>query len=459
MNRTRRLTRRQLIALDGLAAAAYVLLFLPGATLRADVPSWLGAALMVAVGAGVALRRVYAVPAFTVATAASAAAWAAGVLNDPFLAAAYCLYPVAVAARRTVVSTAVMAVLAGLVLVGSAVGGTPPSGIGPGFGNVVLGVGLLAASWTAGRMVRERRADAARSATELAGRAVAEERLRIARELHDVVAHSMSLIAVKAGTANHVMAMRPEEAQDALRIIETTSRSALAEMRQLLGVLRAGPDPQASAPPGPAPPGPAPPGPAPPGPAPLGPAPSETTGALPAVAEPDPPGAAGLGVPGLGVPGLGVPGLGVPGLGGSWAAVFGLRPADLVPQPGMAGLPALAERAEQAGVPVELEVRGVDRLPEGVALSVYRIVQEALTNVVRHAAPASCRVAVVGDRDEVRVEVVDDGPGQRVLPATGRTGHGLIGMRERVLMYGGEFHAGPRVQGGFGVSARIPCEP
>ena len=92
---------------------------------------------------------------------------------------------------------------------------------------VGLGAGLLAAAWTAGRMVRERRADDARSAAELAGRAVAEERLRIARELHDVLAHSMSLIAVQAGTANHVMAVRPGEAQDALRVIESASRTAL----------------------------------------------------------------------------------------------------------------------------------------------------------------------------------------------------------------------------------------
>jgi signal transduction histidine kinase len=308
-------------------------------------------------------------------------------------------------------------------------------------------------------MVRERRADAARSAAELAGRAVAEERLRIARELHDVVAHSMSLIAVKAGTANHVMAVRPEEAQDALRVIETTSRSALAEMRQLLGVLRAGPVPQTS--PAPAAPATAPAPAAPPAPPAPATSPVSGRGLLPPAASvqdedaplPSVPGVAEHGAPDA----SGAPG--AAGLDGAWAAVFGIGPADLAPQPGMAGLPALAERAEQAGVPVELEVRGVDRLPEGVALSVYRIVQEALTNVVRHAAPASCRVAVVGERDEVRVEVIDDGPGQRVLPVTGRTGHGLIGMRERVLMYGGEFHAGPRVQGGFGVSARIPCEP
>jgi signal transduction histidine kinase len=134
-------------------------------------------------------------------------------------------------------------------------------------------------------------------------------------------------------------------------------------------------------------------------------------------------------------------------------------PVPAAPAPGTADLTALAERAEQAGVTVAMQLRGVERLPEGVALSVYRIVQEALTNVVRHAAPAACTVSVVGDGGDVRVEVTDDGPGTRVLPAAGRTGHGLIGMRERTLMYGGEFHAGPRSVGGFAVSARIPCEP
>jgi signal transduction histidine kinase len=171
-------------------------------------------------------------------------------------------------------------------------------------------------------------------------------------------------------------AERPDEAQDALRVIESTSRTALAEMRQMLGVLRSGVD-----------------------------------------------------------------------------------AAQLAPAPGLTGLQTLISRAEPAGVTVDLDVRGTDRLPEGVALSVYRIVQEALTNVVRHAAPARCRVSVVLGRGEVHVEVTDDGPGTRVLPPDRRAGHGLIGMRERVLMYGGSFHAGPRPEGGFGVSARLPYKP
>jgi signal transduction histidine kinase len=374
VGRTKRLSHRQLIAVDGLAAIGYLLLLVPSAVVRADVPGWFAAPLMLAIGAPVAIRRVWPVPVFLVVLVASVAAMAVGVLMDPFVAASFALYPVAVGARRVRIPTAVTGVLAGVVLVGGSVAGTPYAAWHR-LGLIVLGAGFLAGAWTTGRIVRERRADAARSAAELAGRAVAEERLRIARELHDVIAHSMSLIAVKAGAANHVMAVRPDEAHDALRVIESTSRSALAEMRHLLGVLR-----------------------------------SDSTG------------------------------------------------PDLAPTPGLAGLATLVERAEQAGVPVELDVQGAARLPDGMALTVYRIVQEALTNVVRHAAPAHCRVSIVAGSDEVRVEVTDDGPGTRMLPSNPSNGHGLIGMRERVLMYGGSFHAAPRPDGGFGVSARLPYE-
>jgi signal transduction histidine kinase len=237
---------------------------------------------------------------------------------------------------------------------------------------VILGWLLLFVTWAAGRTMRARRAYAASAADGLARQAVADERLRIARELHDIVAHSLSLISVKAAVANHVARQRPEEAQDALRIIADTSRDTLNEMRRLLGVLR-----------------------------------SESSG------------------------------------------------PELAPSPGLAGLPELADRASLAGVRVDLDVRGNGSLPDGVELSVYRIVQEALTNVVKHAAPARCRVSVDTDDHEARIEIVDDGPGARVMPGPVQ-GHGLIGMRERVMMYDGVFSAGPRTEGGFAVSARLP---
>jgi signal transduction histidine kinase len=126
---------------------------------------------------------------------------------------------------------------------------------------------------------------------------------------------------------------------------------------------------------------------------------------------------------------------------------------ELGPPPGLAALPDLAARAAAAGVTVELDVPESPELPESMGLAVYRIVQEAVTNVVRHAAPAHCAVTVSIVDCSVRVEVGNDGP---VVRLAGPAGHGLIGMRERVAMYGGTFSAGPRPAGGFLVSATIP---
>jgi signal transduction histidine kinase len=228
---------------------------------------------------------------------------------------------------------------------------------------------VMVTAWTLGFASRDRRRHAAESSARQAEQAVAAERLRIARELHDIVAHSMSLIAVTAGVANHVAEQRPAEAREALRVIEATSRGSLAEMRHLLGVLR-----------------------------------SEVDG------------------------------------------------AERAPAPGPAGIPALVERARSAGVAAELSLDDTAGVPEGVGLSVYRIVQEALTNVVRHAAPSRCGVTVAVCDEAVRVEVVNDGP----KAEQGAGGHGLIGMRERVAMYGGTFAAGPRAEGGWRVAAVLP---
>ncbi|GGL59435.1 hypothetical protein GCM10014719_70990 [Planomonospora parontospora subsp. antibiotica] len=209
---------------------------------------------------------------------------------------------------------------------------------------------------------------------------VTDERRRIARELHDVIGHSMSLITVKATVANHLADARPQEVRAALAVIEQTSRSALAEIHRVLDLLRADGDPH----------------------------------------------------------------------------------QDRLPAPGMADLPGLAAHARSAGVEVDLAVREGAVLPAAAAMSVYRIVQQALTNVVTHAGPTRCAVTVDVDGREAVIEVVDDGPRHGRPPCAdraGQGGHGLIGMRERARMYGGAFEAGPRPGGGFRVAARLPYDP
>ncbi|GAA3819289.1 histidine kinase [Sphaerisporangium flaviroseum] len=381
-----RVGRRRLIVLDALAAAGFTALLLAFTLSRAPAD---GAAalpaqclIVAAMGLPLAVRRLWPLPVFCFVLAMTVVSLSLDMVRDSFAAAAFALYLVALTQPRLRwVPTRTIGALSAVVIVGSAVAGPigwwveDLSPLTPLFGSTIMG-----GAWTIGRAVRERRVYVARSAAELARRAVTEERLRIARELHDVVAHSMTVITVKAGIADHVAEARPREAREALRDIEAVSRGALTEMRHMLGVLR-----------------------------------SEAADGA---------------------------------------------PADLYPPPGLARLPELAERAALAGVRAELDVRGVDRLPEGVELSVYRIVQEALTNVVRHAAPARCRVTVHGDGGQVLIEITDDGPGTRVPPGLAETapGHGLVGMRERVVMYGGVFSAGPRPEGGFAVSARLPYE-
>jgi signal transduction histidine kinase len=254
----------------------------------------------------------------------------------------------------------------------------------------LLFMGILAVAWVLGRFVGDRQVYAAqlevrtaeleRAREELARRAVVEERLRLARELHDVVAHAMSVIAVQSGVGAHVAASQPEEVGKALAAIEATSRGALEELRRLLGVLRQDSEPQAS----------------------------------------------------------------------------------LTPVPGLADLDRLLAEVGKAGLAVRLRVEGSPlQLPAGVELSAYRIVQEALTNVVKHAGSAHAQVTI-GYRDqEVTVEILDDGRGAATPATDGRvgTGHGLIGMRERVAAFGGDLQVGPRPGGGFRVAARLPLAP
>jgi signal transduction histidine kinase len=246
---------------------------------------------------------------------------------------------------------------------------------------------LIAAVWLLGHFVgvrrvyvgqlEERTAELEQAREELARRAVTEERLRLARELHDVVAHAMSVIAVQSGVGAHIANTQPKEAAKALVAIEATSRGALEELRRLLGVLRQEHEPQ----------------------------------------------------------------------------------GDLAPVPGLADLDSLLAEVSKAGLAVKLRVNGTrPPVPAGVDLSAYRIVQEALTNVVKHAGPAHAQVTI-GYRDQdVTVEVTDDGQGAVISGSDGQagSGHGLIGMRERVAAFGGELEVGPRPGGGFRVAARLP---
>ena len=203
-----------------------------------------------------------------------------------------------------------------------------------------------------------------------ARRAVLEERVRIARELHDVVAHHVSVMGVQAGVARRLFDRDPPEAVAAIGSVETASRQAIADLQQLVGVLR-----------------------------------RQEEG------------------------------------------------DDLAPQPSLQRLPELVEHMRQTGLPVKLTTTGEpQQLPAGVELSAYRIIQEALTNTLKHAGPAQAAVTVRYDNGAVEVEVVDDGQGPP--PARqGTGGKGLVGMQERVRLYGGRLEAGARPGGGFRVYA------
>jgi signal transduction histidine kinase len=218
------------------------------------------------------------------------------------------------------------------------------------------------------RIRRDRESLLVRERDERARAAVAEERARIARELHDVVAHAISVIVLQARGARHAGGAEREAALDA---IESTGAKALAEMRRLLHMLR-----------------------------------DDDEG------------------------------------------------ADLAPQPSVLALGQLVEQVRDAGLPVELRVEGDPReLPPGVDVSSYRIVQEALTNALKHAGPARAEVRIRYAADGLELEITDTGTGGA---ATNGDGHGLTGMRERVAVFGGELASGPRDGGGFAVKARLP---
>ncbi|MEX2194895.1 MAG: sensor histidine kinase [Thermoleophilaceae bacterium] len=256
------------------------------------------------------------------------------------------------------------------------------SGETPAAGDFIFLGGILGVVWAGSVALRERslrtgeleqRADRLeRERDERARAAVEEERARIARELHDVVAHSVSVIAVQTGSMRRRLTReRPSDAEE-LSAVERTAREALAEMRRLLGLLRSDDDGH-----------------------------------------------------------------------------------SLAPQPGMGQLERLVGQVRAAGLPVELVVQGEPRvLPPGVDLAAYRIVQEALTNVLKHAHAGRAAVVVRHTRRGLELEITDDGRGPSDTAPV--DGHGLVGMRERVALYGGSLDAGPGREGGFTVQATLP---
>jgi signal transduction histidine kinase len=267
-------------------------------------------------------------------------------------------------------------------LVGAAVSGVAGL-VWVGVDDFFLPLVAFGGAWLAGRLVQKRQlyADALEERARVLERereanarmAAAEERVRLARELHDVVGHSVSVMVVQAGAERLAIGEERPDTREALLAIERTGREALAEMSRLLGLLR-----------------------------------KEGEGLA------------------------------------------------LAPRPSLAQVEALVQTVRDAGVPVRLSVEGErNSLPPGVDVSAYRILQEALTNVVKHAGPAEASVVVRYGVREVEVEVTDDGRG---APAGNGAGYGLAGMRERVQLHGGTLEAGTGSGGGFVVKARLPLE-
>jgi signal transduction histidine kinase len=282
--------------------------------------------------------------------------------------------------RRSLVAFAATAVVLAIALL------LQPAGVV--VSSTVIETGLATViAWLGGAYLRQRRARWAalrernelleREREERARQAVLAERLRIARELHDVVAHAMSVIAVQSGVGHLVARTQPAEAERALATIETINRSALVEMRRLLGVLRQDGD----------------------------------------------------------------------------------TAAATAPAPGLRDVPDLIRRVADGGLSARLQITGAPGdVPPGVDLSAYRIVQEALTNAIKHGGP-NADVTLSYTADDVRLEVTSDASATNDRrPHLVTAGHGIIGMRERVAVFGGEFSAATRPGGGFRVAARLPFE-
>jgi signal transduction histidine kinase len=331
--------------------------------------------------APVAMRRYrpLAVLAITVSAAVlvliltSQAQFPVGVLVALYTVASRCERPVSIRAAEWVALPIIVAVIANN---------------GPHVGRVIPELAVFAIAWVLGDNIRTRRAYLAelearaarleREREERDQRAVSDERARIARELHDVIAHNVSVMVVQASAGEELFDTDPRRARESLAAVASTGRAALTELRRLLGVIRS----------------------------------EEEREPTPAYA----------------------------------------------PQPGLDYLDELVRQVRETGLAVDLTVLGEPReLPEGVALCAYRIVQEALTNTLKHAEATQAQVSLRYVADALELQVTDDGRGAPPVNGEG-SGHGLVGMRERVALFGGELSARPRLDHGYEVRARIPLE-
>ncbi|MEU4241465.1 histidine kinase [Actinoplanes sp. NPDC026619] len=482
----RGLSRGQLLASDALLAVAVAVLGWIAA-LEVPLPSrpgwheppWVSFLIGVSLAVPVAARRLRPAGAAWFAFVLAAAVTAGGVIPDyagvaPTVVLGLVLYTAGLELDRR---SSVRIVVIGLGTTAAVFGWAAREPF-----EVLLVTWVLGACWTIGRTIRERRAYATRSAEQATELALGEERLRIARDLHDIVAHSMSVIAVRATVADHIADVNPQQMRESLQVIAATSRDALTELRRALAVLRAE-----------------------------------------AVVVP---------APGL----ADLERLAAAARSAGLSVDLQMRRVDSRPE----GVDLRVSGVDSRPEGVDLRVSGVGSLPEGVGLTVFRLVQEALTNVLKHAHATRCRIDVVIASDEVRVEVIDNGltgtladrtAGGRPAAATaerganeamcdgmsaavdramtgareggageavpvgmraaadgaigdrergageavwggrcdaadrgvagagghdvGGVGQGLIGMRERVAMFGGELVAGPGAEGGWTVAATL----
>ncbi len=332
-------------------------------------------ALLAAGPAALVARRLYPASVLVVTFATTLSYWVIGYARGPvFLALVVAFVTAVMAGRRLVAWSSIAVGWVSFLWLGALLGREAPPTLGQA---VALAAwhGVLVTGAEVARARRERAVVVARTRREEARRRASERRLRIAQELHDVLAHDISLINVQAGVALHLLDERPEQARSALSAIKEASREALGQLRSVLGVLR-----QAD------------------------------------------------------------------------------EEAPRGPTPGMADLDNLVSRAAATGLDVSVAVDGErSPLPSGVDLAAFRIVQEALTNVVRHAGAARAEVHVTYGDHGVAVQVDDDGQGPPPTPPSGG-GSGIAGMRERAAVLGGRLEVGPRPGGGFRVRAELPVD-